>query len=1186
MSKTQWTPSQLEAITTKYRTNGESCNLLVGAAAGSGKTAVLVERIIRKLIPEDISKAVDIDKLLVVTFTNAAASEMSERISAALTRELESASDNRRKQLIKRQQLLLSASDITTIDAFCMKLVRSNFNLLDIDPGFSIADGAQASLLSDEAMEEIFSERYDAEDQDFINLLCLYASGRSDEGLAKLVRHIHQFISSIPNPISWLYEKVEELKYENGIENSLWFQKGFADCKDEIDFAITTAKKGLKLMYPEMTDTLPLPKAGNSPFNDWKSYYRAFYNDYMFLTSLTDSTPDKCAQLVKDFSFTSLTALKSQPEELKDILKQLRATVKKSVAKISLFLSISTEAATEQSATLLYPAIKSLTQLVEQYDTRFNEKKRKRNILEFSDIEQLTSKLLRENAEVAEEIRSRYDEILMDEYQDTSALQDEIFKNLSNGSNLFMVGDMKQSIYRFRGSDPSIFKEKNDLYINEEDAENRKIILSKNFRSRSEVLDSINTVFKAIMTEKAGELDYDSDQYLYLGNTGYTKVNPSNKSECCLIQIPQKDDDPTAEFSRAQLEARFVASEINRLKSQHFKVRDGDSVRDIENRDVVILTSSHKNEADIYISELNAQGIECFAESLDYFERNEIRLMTALFKIINNPLCDIPLIGILRSPIAAFTDDQLVIIRKAAKGRFYTAMKALVQMKSNGDLADEEQLYIAEKVEDFLTNLNRWRNYARYMPSDKLIWTLYEETDFYAFAGAMHGGEEAQANLRLLFDRAKQYENNGFQGLFNFIKYIEQMETRSADLSSAKLVSAGHNVVRLMTIHKSKGLEFPVVFLAGGAKKLNYQQNETRLLLHRKYGIAADYIDFENSYRTETPAKSIVKSVIIGEQASEEIRKLYVALTRAKEKLYFVAAIPASQDESITGVEKFLSKSEAKIGENGIIPPESVLSATSFADWVVPVAGFSDNWLLRTLDHNMLAPADKSATSSDTITDKDIDIDYILDFEYKYKEISDLPTKLSVSEIKSKTSADIKPMPEFLKEKRPNGTYYGTAMHTVLQNLIPSAGMDTEYVERAIKQMLLDEALTSDEAALINPEKILKFYNSPIGQRIMNAPKVHREQSFELPVPAEYLYPQLENPEKETILLQGIIDCWFEEDGAIVLVDYKTDSYRDISEIHEKYDIQLELYQYALEQITHKKVKEKYIYLFFDNSVI
>lgn len=1196
MSKRQWTPAQQDAITTKYLENGKSCNLLIGAAAGSGKTAVLVERVIKKLIPDDISKSIDLDKLLIVTFTNAAAREMEERINKALSKELEKAiisGDEQRQKIIKRQQLMLSVSDITTIDSFCLKFLRSHFNTAGIEPDFTIADSAQAQLLSDEAMEELFSSLYEENNEDFINLLCLYGTSRSDEGLAKLIRSIYGFICSIPKPIKWLYEKTEELKLENGITNAAWFKKGFESCKEEFCLALLSAKKGLYYMCDDaqidsFVDLNP-PESGIPVYDEWKHYYNAFYHDYIFLRSLLTADFDAAKNALSSFKAERLTKVKSKDEEELEYLKAIRKKTKDLIASASKFTGQNLEEITLESREKLYPVALSVTRLVEQYHLRFMEKKNKKNVLEFHDIEQLTADLLSDNPEIAGELQSKYEEILMDEYQDTSLLQEEIFRHITDGRNLFMVGDMKQSIYRFRSSDPTIFKSKSDTYLDIEGAENRKIILSKNFRSRSEVLESINDIFEAIMTEAAGELNYDTDQRLYCGNTSYEQINESYISECCVIETQPSDAEPDEELSKQEIEARFVASEINRLKTEHFKVRDGDTYRDIENRDIVILMSSFKSEADAYTAELNRSGIECFVESKGYFEKNEIRVMTALFKAINNPYCDIPLIGTLRSPIAGFSDDELVIIRKCKKGRFYSALKELIRLNSEGLLTEQEEVITAEKASRFRDNLIRWRRYSRYMSADRLVWTLYEETDFYAFVGALHGGEEAQANLRLLFERAKQYESGGFQGLFNFIKYLEHIKKKNTDLSTAKLVGEGHNVVRIMTIHKSKGLEFPVVFICGGGKQFNKKNDESRIMLHKDYGIAMDYIDFENSYSVPTPSKFVFKAVHSSELMSEEIRKLYVAATRAKEKLYFVATVSGNTSSSgRPKLELEKEKWESFIKDSKPdFTPSDVLSASGFADWVVPVAMTSPNWKVRFVRH--FEVSEQAAMCEQTIDEapeQEINIEHILDFKYPYSEISSLPTKVSVSELKASRETILRPMPQFMQEKKTDGAYYGTAMHKVMENLIPKAEMDSGYVKALIDELVSTGKMTDTEATLINPEKIYKFYQSELGKRIISADKVYREQPFEVQVPVRYIYPEIENAEDEIIILQGVIDCYFEENGELVLVDYKTDYYKDVSEIHEKYDKQLELYSYALSTITKNNVKEKFFYLFFDDNVV
>lgn len=1191
MSKRCWTDDQKSAITTKYRKNGDSCNLLLSAAAGSGKTAVLVERVIRKILPEDSKKGIDIDRLLIVTFTNAAAREMADRISAALSAELEKAlanEDAERVKLVKRQQLLLGVSQITTIDSFCLKLIRENFNILGIEPDFTIADTAQAQILSEEAIDELFTELYDKGDQDFLDLLSKYASSRSDSGLSDLIRHIYNFTRAIPYPTDWLYEKATDLKCENGILETRWFKKGFADAQKALLDAMSFVEKGLYIICE--TTQLDAFLATNPPeknvpvFEEWRTYYKSLYTAYLFLKDAQNADFKKLCMLIKDFSFPSFYQLKSKSEEEKEILKVIRGKAKAAIDSVREFVFDPTETL-RYSREVLYPSCLALLGLIEKYDRLFTQKKLEKNILEFHDAEQLAAKLLSENPDIALQIQERYEEILMDEYQDTSLLQEEIFRHVTNGSNLFMVGDMKQSIYRFRNSDPTIFKAKSDEYQNIEDAINRKIILSMNFRSRREVLDSINNIFSAIMSEEAGELDYDADQMLYCGNKDYTDNCQSHKSKCVIIEAPPSDfnNDSDEDFTNPALEARFVASQINQLKASHFKVLDKNGYRDIENRDCVILMSSTKYSAETYIGELQRAGIECFAESSGYFERNEVKTILALLKVLCNPLCDIPLISVMRSPIASFTDDELATIRCFKKGNFYSAVKEA----ANTDAGDEETLALSQKCAGFCRNLTRWREYARYLSSDKLLWQLYEETDFYAFCGALPEGQEAQANLRLLFERAKQYEASGFEGLFNFVRYMEHVEQKDTDLSSAKLIGESHNVVRIMTIHKSKGLEFPVVFITGGGKRFNKSSKDARILLHKDLGIAPELVDEEGGFRAETPQRHVFKSVASGEQISEEIRKLYVATTRAKELLYFVATVSGNEDKyGKTTLEKAMDQWKSTITEGvPVFTANDVLSSANFLDWVAPVAISSDNWDFMAINHTQIETFAAEIEVSDSAESDFIDPDEILSFKYPYKDMATLPTKVSVSGLKESGETQIVPKPAFLTEDAPTGAFYGTALHTVLQNFVPKANISADIVKNQIAIMASENILSDDEAKLINPETVVRFYSSPIGKRIINSQKVLREQPFEVEINVSDAFSEYTDC-YENILLQGVIDCFFYEDDQIVLVDYKTDRYDDESEIHEKYDRQLELYAYALEKITKRKVKEKIIYLFSKDTFI
>ena len=1179
MAEMKWSQNQRDAIFTKYSKSGKRCNILVSAAAGSGKTAVLVQRIIEKLVPENISESIDANKLIVVTFTNAAAHEMSERIKKSLDENLKEAYKNGdipRQNLIKKQQLLILDSEITTIDAFCMRLIRKYFNLLDIAPDFSVSDEVQTELLKDDAMDELFSELYEEKDSEFFMLLRMYASSRSDSGLKTLIKHIYDFVIKMPDPFLWLHENTEALLLSDGLKSAPWYEKSCNTSNSNICTAFALAKEALEFISGtsdiDAVVAANPPEKGNEFYDEWRYYYNLFYTYYVALKPLCNIDSKKQSAFLQSFTLPSLGNSPKVSIEDREYLKPYNTKIHALVAEAKNLLSPVQESFLELSREKLYPAANALAKITERFSQKLFEMELSKNLLSFSDIEQLAYNLLSKNPDISDEIKSQYDEVLMDEYQDTSLLQEAIFSYVANGKNLFTVGDMKQSIYRFRSSDPTLFKARLDHSSFDEESTDRKIILSQNFRSRAEVLDSINDVFSAIMSEDAGELDYDESQRLYAGNTDYTDTGFDFKSECIVIDSEINDTNEAEDISKITLEARFIASEISRLKEEHFKVTDKSGIREIKNRDIVILMSSHKRAADIFTAELNARGIECFAQQEGYFSRNEIQLMLALFKVIGNPNSDIPLVSVLRSPIGTFSDNELATIRCCKKGKFFSALKELIRLKNDGLLEIEDDIKTAEKAELFYSKLCRWRDYARYMPSDKLIWTLYEETDYYAFCGAMYGGDEAQANLRLLFERAKQYESYGFRGLFGFVKYMDRFKSQKKDLSSAKLIGENHDVVRIMTIHKSKGLEFPVVFIAGGGNNFMRRLDSSRFVMHKDYGIALDYVDFDKNYTLTTPLKEFFRKTSYFEQTSEDIRKLYVAMTRAREKLYFVASAANPEITELSG---------------GKLDPASVLSAKSFCDMVLPVAAASENWHVKRVTYDMLKPIPALENSEIEGVEINIpDVERLLGFKYPYPDVSSVASKVSVSELKSQKNTEIIPAPAFLSEKKQSGAGYGTLMHTVLKYLVPKNDMDLEYVKNTVLNLVQSEIISQEDAELINPKKFLDFYNSEIGMRIIKSDNVYREQPFELLVPLSLVYPDIKDADDEKIILQGVIDCWFTEGNEIVLVDYKTDSFSDISEIHEKYDRQLELYAFALKKITKKDIKSKNIYLFYNNSVI
>lgn len=1213
MSETKWTPAQKEAIYTDHAADGRGCNILVNAAAGSGKTAVLVERIIQKLIPNaENPETIDVDRLLVVTFTNAAAAEMQKRISDALLRELADA-DAKKAEILQRQIGLVHHADITTIDAFCLQTIRNYFHLLDIDPNFTIISEAEISLMQDEAAEELFEELYAAKDAAFTRLLCRYSDGRDDRALAELVQQIYHFMQSEPDPADWLQEKAAMYKMEDG-ENSPWIQLAMAQKETQLagmcNMLLDMISQMAETCGIEFADRAALlqyvaenPPGTGEVSDVWKKYYAAVCSDYMQFSAMRglgwDETCDRLRAFDKMRFDSRGIELKELAEEIKGQLNTVRTK------KLPILLEIFDAPLAEKMEFLretMYPMAEDLVGLVLQFDQKYREKKDKKNVLEFSDVEHLCLRLFREQPAVAAQFREKYIEILMDEYQDSNALQEAIFTAISRGNNFFMVGDMKQSIYRFRSGDPTIFKAKNDTYDKTPGAENRKIILSKNFRSRGEVLSGVNAVFTRIMSEAAGEMEYDKDQQLYLGDETYEPINPDYRPVCMAIEgKPTNSDEEPVEDIR--LEARCVARKIRELKDSGFKVRDTKTVteqdgngnmqtvkktvyRELENRDIVILMSSYKSAAHIFTEELESFGIPCFAQIGSYFERNEIKIMLSLVKIINNPYQDIPLLSVLRSPIGRFNDSELAQIRTYGGGRFYAAMRACAKMETS----------LGAKCAGWIAKLSGWRDAAKYMSSDKLLWTLYEETDFYAFVGALDGGEDAQANLRLLFERAKLFEGSGYKGLFNFARYINRIRKKETDLSAADLLGENHDVVRLMTIHKSKGLEFPVVFLSGTGKSFYNPDATGSVILHKNLGLGMEYINFEESYKTTTLARNIIKQEIHRENISEEIRKLYVALTRAKEKLFVTGFVKGRNaididhyaKSGLTAAEQSWQAALPKTAQR--FDAETVLQKKHYLDWVAPVAMQDSAWIYEPIAYEEAVSGEYIVTGAeqDTAPAALERLVSALDFQYPYTVPRDMPVKISVTELKQNQNQnadlELREIPDFLAAEKPlTGAAAGTALHTAMQKIPPTADMDIGYVQDWLIKLTQTGVLTEAEAACVQPEKILRFYQSPLGKRLLASPKVWREQPFEIVIPAEEAgYAGT----GETVILQGVIDCCFAEDDALVLVDYKTDYYKKKEEVLAKYTIQLEYYAKALVQILKKPVKNKYLYLFYGEDVI
>ena len=1252
--ETKWTDEQLLAIETRGK------NLLVAAAAGSGKTAVLVERII-KIITDD-NNPVDIDKLLVVTFTNAAASEMRERIGDAISKKLEEMPNSK---MLQRQLALLNKSNITTIHSFCLDIIKNNFHLIDLDPGFRIGDETECTLIKQDVLIELFEDKYDKEDEDFLNLIEAYCTNRDDERLKEIVLKLYNFSMSGPWPSVWLREKAQEFNINSldELEKASWYKV----LKESLYLDLNNAKNGLDeaiKICEEDSDLAPYLLTLKPELNGIENAINSL-----------NLNLEQIYKAIKDieFAYRIKTVKKGLGDELdKKKVKSLRDDVKKKINQIKGgVFSVSLDE-TLNGIKNMYPIIKSLTELVIEFSDRYVKKKMERVILDFNDLEHLCLKILTcndENGEVyassvAQKFREKFEEVLVDEYQDSNNVQETIISMVSrkdlDNPNVFMVGDVKQSIYRFRQAKPELFLEKYNSYSEEDNKKNRKIMLYKNFRSREEVIKGVNFIFKSLMSKTVGELDYTDKEALNLG-ASYDEINKDNvyfqdnefidldkievsgalelhildkssdfedgKNE--INDEDDKENDNEEDLSAVAIEARIIAKRIKELinpsDGKCFMVFDKNlnRYRKITYKDIVILLRSTKNWADTIVEELSFGGIPVYADiNTGYFQTIEIRTIMSLLHIIDNPMQDIYTIASMRSPIFAFTSEELADIRILNRDNyFYLNVKDIAE-----DVYDERiNKSLKDKCVYFIEKIGSWREKSLYMPIDEFLWYLYSDTSYYGYVGAMVNGIQRQANLRILFQRAKQYEQTSFKGLFNFINFINKLRKSSGDLGTAKILGENEDVVRIMSIHKSKGLEFPVVFLSGCGKQFNLRDINDSLLFHEELGIGADCIDIKKRIRYTTLQTYAIKKKFELETLSEEMRILYVALTRAKEKL-IITGSSYNLQKDIDACYKAGVK-----GFNKVIPSE-LLKQKSYLKWIMTaLIKHKDGDILRQGKNEFVEISDDLSSwkinfhkksdfgvenVEDSIEKKNISILSLnysnfevdeeirkrLEFRYKYRDVCSVPSNISVSDIKKAEEEIFEPQAEnlfseeknrkkpkfIMEEKGLSKAEKGTAMHFVMQKLDLNKVNLLNEIKEQIKNMFEKGLITKDEEESINIFKIQKFFKSNLGQRLLKAYKENKQVFRELPFITEIPVKRIEKDlidkifNNEKLRLQGIIDCFFEEDDGIVLLDYKTDYVENgkEKEILDKYRVQIDLYTETLERVIGKKVKERYLYLF------
>ena len=1191
MGEVKWTNEQKQAIEEK------GSNILVAAAAGSGKTAVLVERIINRILNDKI----DIDKLLVVTFTNAAASEMRERILDAIYKKIEEDPLNLELQ---RQITLLNKASICTIHSFCLDVIRNNFYEINISPNFRIGDTAEIELLKQETLDDLFEKKYFEEDEDFLKLVDTYTGYRGDEPLKELVMEIYKFIQSSPFPRKWLEEKVEEFNIKDlslDFAKTKWGKLILEEYEKNIEETIL----GLKNVKQDLDSNPELEK--------FSQVIRLDLENLELLKANLDSW-DKVYELSQRFSFTKWPVDRKIQSSIKDEAKEKRDKINKKFKGIKDKIFIYTSKEAIQDLQEVYEILNLLKKVVLEFEETYGKVKLERNVIDFNDIEHLALKILLKEeegkyvpTEVAKKYKDKFEEIAIDEYQDSNMVQEYILTSISKGNNIFMVGDVKQSIYKFRQAMPELFLGKYEKYkLKKDKTENDdlKIQLFKNFRSRENILSTSNLVFQEIMSKKLGDVEYNEDEYLNLGANypDIENVDFAGKTEIDVINLNKnqieeetEDTENNERIEDSILEAKYVAKKIQELINSNYYVFDKkQGYRKITYKDIVVLLRSTATLAPIYEKEIADLGMPVFSDtSSEYLNSVEIQTIISVLKIIDNPMQDIPLVTVMRSMIGGFTDNDLIEIRLADKNcNFYESiLKAQVQVS--------EELRI--KINNFLGKIENWREANEYLNLDELIWKIYLDTGYYNFVGLMQNGKLRQANLKMLFERAKQYESASFKGLFNFINFIDKLKLSSGDLGSAKIIGENEDVIRIMSIHKSKGLEFPVVFLSSTGKKFNMQDLNKKVLLHQNIGLGPTYTNYENKIEYPTLAKEAIKIVTKREVLAEEMRVLYVALTRAKEKLV-ITGIEKDVNDSIDSKQKELEIYKDNI-ENKM-NPNLVGKYKSYIDWIELV--YLKNKDKDIMKFNIINKKDiLKENTEEKEENKDIikeiqnravskeninKIKQELEWKYKFEESVELPSELSVSKIKELKN-DVQRQnhnqnqevsfskPNFLIEKTElTGAQKGTIMHLCLQKLNHKEEYDLEKLKRMVKSLVEKEIILPKEAESVNYNKILEFFKSEIWQEMKEAKLVEQEKPFYFNIKANEIY---DVKSEEDILVQGIIDLYYiNKYNELVLVDYKTDyvENNDEESLKEKYDIQLAIYKKALEKALDRKVDKVYIY--------
>ena len=1166
--KRNWTEHQLDAITAR------GGSVIVSAAAGSGKTAVLVERVIRLIT--DTENGVDADRILVVTYTRKAAAELKGRLKEALTECIKKDPSN---AFLLRQQSLLSKAHISTVDSFCMSLCKEYFYLLDIDRNIRIADAGELSVLRGDAMRLTLDVLYERKDQKFYQLVETFASARDDSRLEDNIYQLYDFLRSHPFPERWLKEKLSYYTDFTDVADSVW-GRIIAEYTRE-------AAEYLQLLYERAVDAISMDEKLNDKLFPLFDSYRVFcerlqkaaehqgWNDIRNVLLSFDagrlSTPRGYAD----------NPLKIAAASARDIFKD---TVK-SLQKLY----------SQEEAMCLYD-IERLKGYAEQifgavtlFEEHYAMLKKEHGVADYADIEHWVLSLILDSetvlpTAVAREIGSRFDYIMVDEYQDANEVQDTIFKTISrNEENLFVVGDVKQSIYGFRQAMPELFlKRKNNacLYKRNNPQYPAKIILEKNFRSDSAILDAVNFFFTKLMSTDVGDIEYNEEERLVAGADYAPQSEPA--AELTII-----DKEGVGEEDAAIAEARCIAERIHQMVSEGYPVKDGDSYRPAVYSDFAVLMRNLSSYGAVYREVFELYGLHTHSESsAGFLGSREIMLMTNFLRVINNPALDIELLSVVMSPVFAFDEDDLARIRIGLrKGSLFAAITL-----------DAEQGN--QKSRAFLCELEYYRGLSATMPLYKLITVIYERSSFTSIISASDSSGYAMNNLRLLLDYARSFEQNTRRGLSSFVTYLDRLTEDDSDLPGAVSESGGDGGVEMMTVHSSKGLEFPIVFLANTARKFVSDATKA-VLLHSRYGYAQKLFDPALSASFNTMPRNALAMEKRRSEMSEELRILYVAMTRAKQKLIMLATPSRSAATYIAGVAK-------KLAGQREISPFAVRSVIALSDWLTmcallhpdgeklrEYAGVSVDCesradfrlTCRVIDTPFDSDESEQTADDAVVTQENSAVIEELQkhavFRYPYDGLSALPVKVAASALAHRMTEQVYDRyldrPAFLQGEKLTSAEKGTALHAFMQYVDFAAAR--EDIDAQLRRLTEEGYLTEAQANSIDRERAKRFIDSETVTRCLRAETVYKEYRFNVKIPAKRVDPDIDEAlREEPVILQGAVDLAFVEDGKLVIVDYKTDRVKQPETLKERYASQLLLYKDAMEECLGLPVKECLIY--------